>query len=78
MMKLLIYLYQNFAYTYIKKGEKHMKVVVKNKKTFDTSEYKNVSNIAYNASTKIYTITYGSSQTASFSSDDWLVAIVFG
>lgn len=54
-----------------------MTVVVKNKNTFDTSEYKNVSNIAYNSGTKIYTITYGSSQTASFSSDDWLVAIMF-
>ena len=54
-----------------------MTVVVKNKNTFDTSEYQNVSNIAYNSGTKIYTITYGSSQTASFSSDDWLVAIMF-
>lgn len=54
-----------------------MKVIVKNKLTFDTSQYNDVSNIAYNASTKIYTITYGSSQTTSFSSDDWLVAVMF-
>lgn len=54
-----------------------MKIVVTNKLTFDTSQYNNVTNIAYNAGTKIYTITYGSSQTASFSSDDWLVAIMF-
>lgn len=54
-----------------------MKVIVKNKLTFDTSQYNDVSNIAYNASTKIYTITYGSGQTASFSSDDWLVAVMF-
>lgn len=54
-----------------------MVVVVKNKLTFDTSQINNVSNIAYNASTKIYTITYGSSQTTTFSSDDWLVAIMF-
>lgn len=54
-----------------------MKVVVKNKLTFDTTQYDNVSNIAYNAGTKIYTITYGSSQTASFSSDSYLLAIMF-
>ena len=54
-----------------------MKVVVKNKLTFDVAQYTNVTNIAYNASTKVYTITYGNSQTASFSSDDWLVAIMF-
>ena len=54
-----------------------MKVIVKNKLTFDTIQYDNVSNIAYDASTKIYTITYGSSQTASVSSDNYLVAIMF-
>ena len=54
-----------------------MVVVVKNKLTFTTTQYDNVSNIAYNAGTKVYTITFGSSQTATFSSDDWLVAIMF-
>lgn len=54
-----------------------MKVVVKNKNTFDTQQIDNVSNIAYDASTKIYTITYESSQTASFSADSYLVAIMF-
>lgn len=54
-----------------------MKVVVKNKLTFNTTQYDNVSNIAYNSGTKIYTITYGSSQTASFSSDSYLIAIMF-
>lgn len=54
-----------------------MKVVVKNKLTFDTQQIDDVSNIAYNSSTKIYTITYGSSQTASFSADSYLVAIMF-
>lgn len=54
-----------------------MKVIVKNKLTFDTIQYDNVSNIAYDTSTKIYTITYGSSQTASFSSDNYLVAVMF-
>lgn len=54
-----------------------MVVVVKNKLTFTTTQYNNVSNIAYNAGTKVYTITYGNNQTATFSSDDWLVAIMF-
>ena len=77
MMKLLIYSYQNWLYTYIKEGRKTMVVVVKNKLTFTTTQYDNVSNIAYNAGTKVYTITYGNDQTATFSSDDWLVAIMF-
>ena len=76
MMKLLIYLYQNYVYTYIKKGE-DMKVIVKNKLTFDTTQFDNVSNVAYDSETKIYTITYGTSQTASFSSDSYLIAIMF-
>ena len=54
-----------------------MKVIVKNKLTFDTIQYEDVSNIAFDASTKIYTITYGSSQTASFSADSYLVAVMF-
>lgn len=54
-----------------------MKVIVKNKNTFDTQQISDVSNIAYDASTKIYTITYGSSQTASFSSDSYLIAVMF-
>lgn len=54
-----------------------MVVVVKNKLTFTTTQYDNVSNIAYNSGTKVYTITFGNSQTATFSSDDWLVAIMF-
>lgn len=52
-----------------------MTVIVKNKRTFDTAQYNNVTNIAYNAGT--YTVTYGTSQTASFNADDWLVAIMF-
>lgn len=52
-----------------------MTVIVKNKNTFDTAQYDNVSNIAYNSGT--YTVTYGSSQTASFTAADWLIAIMF-
>lgn len=52
-----------------------MTVIVKNKTTFDTVQYDNVSNIAYSAGT--YTITYGSAQTASVNASDWLIAIMF-
>lgn len=52
-----------------------MTVIVKNKHTFTTTQYDNVSNLAYNAGT--YTVTYGNAQTASFSATDWLVSIVF-
>ena len=54
-----------------------MSIILKNKNNFSIIQIDNVTNIAYNAGTKIYTITYGSSQTASFSADDWLVAIMF-
>ena len=54
-----------------------MKVIVKNKLTFDTTQFENVSNVAYDSTTKIYTITYGTSQTASFSAVSYLVAIMF-
>lgn len=54
-----------------------MKVIVKNKHTFETIEYKNVSNIAYDSTTKVYTITH-SGGTNAFSGNDYLVAIMFG
>lgn len=54
-----------------------MKIVLMNKTTFSTANYVNVTNIAYNASTKVYTITYGENQTTSYSSNDWLLSILF-
>ena len=54
-----------------------MIVIATNKTTMDVAQYNNVSNIAYNSGTKIYTITYGSSQTKTFSGDDWLIAVLF-
>lgn len=54
-----------------------MTVIATNKTTMDVAQYNNVSNIAYNAGTKIYTITYGSSQTKTFSGDEWLIAVLF-
>lgn len=54
-----------------------MVVIVKSKLTFDTFQYDNVTNLAYDASTKIYTITYGNNQTSQRSANDWLVAIMF-
>ena len=54
-----------------------MKIVLMNKTTFSTANYVNVTNIAYNASTKVYKITYGENQTTSYSSNDWLLSILF-
>jgi len=55
-----------------------MIVIVKQKTALTTLEYTDVSNIAYNATTKIYTITHGSpATTVTFSAEDYLVAIMF-
>ena len=54
-----------------------MVVIAKSKTSFVTLEYTAVSNIAYNSSTKVYTITHGNNQTVSLSGNDYLVAIMF-
>lgn len=51
-----------------------MTIIVKNKTTFDTVQISNVTNIAYNTSTKIYTITAGS--TTTYSSDNYFISIL--
>ena len=48
-----------------------MKIVLMNKTTFSNANYVNVTNIAYNASTKVYVITYGENQTTQYSGNDW-------
>lgn len=53
-----------------------MTVIIKKKTTFDTTEFTNVTNIAYNTGTKVYSITQ-SGTTYNFSSDDYLIAIMF-
>ena len=78
MKKLQTYFYLNSAFIYTKeRKESTMIVIATNKTTMDVAQYNNVSNIAYNSGTKIYTITYGSSQTKTFSGDDWLIAVLF-
>ena len=68
----------SFAFIYTKeRKESTMIVIATNKTTMDVAQYNNVSNIAYNAATKIYTITYGSNQTNTFSGDSWLIAVLF-
>ena len=52
-----------------------MQVIVRKKDTFDTVQYNQVSNIAYDSSTKIVTITYGESQTATYSTVNYFLFI---
>ena len=54
-----------------------MKVVVIKKDSFSVAEFTNVSNIAYNSTTKIATITYGSAQTVTYDLDDYLISILW-
>ena len=68
----------NFAFIYTKERKESTMIVIATKKTtMDVAQYNNVSNIAYNSGTKIYTITYGNSQTKTFSGDDWFIAVLF-
>lgn len=60
------------------KGENDMIVIVKEKRAFTTQQYNGIKNIAYNATTRIYTITLPTDSTVTFSADDYLVAIMFG
>lgn len=46
-----------------------MFVVFKNKETFDTVQYNNVTNIAFNGTN--YTITLSDSTTATYSASNW-------
>ena len=54
-----------------------MKVVVQKKDAFAVYEYSNVTNIAYNSGTKVVTITYGTSQTVTYNTDDYLISILW-
>lgn len=44
-----------------------MTVIVMSRTSLSISQYNNVSNIAYNSGGGTFTITYGSSQTVTFS-----------
>lgn len=52
-----------------------MTIIVIDKDTFSQTQYNNVTNIAYNAGTKICTITAGSAY--SYSLDDYLISIIW-
>ena len=52
-----------------------MSVIAKNKTKLTTYQYDDVSNVAYDKNTKIYTITYGNN-TVTFSANDWYVFIL--
>ena len=51
-----------------------MAVIVKNKTTFDCVQYDKVSNIAYDSSTKIYTIT-NNGTNYTYSSDNYFISV---
>ena len=54
-----------------------MTVIAMKRTDFTVTQYNNVSNIAYNAETKVYTITYGNSQTTTFSSNNYVISVLF-
>lgn len=51
-----------------------MTVIIKSKTTFDIVQLNNVSNIAYNSGTKVYTITH-SGGTVTYSSDNYYMSV---
>ena len=52
-----------------------MQVIIRNKATFDTIQYDNVTNIAYDGTTKIVTISYGTDSTVSYNSESYLIFV---
>ena len=52
-----------------------MQVIVRNKTSFDTVQYDNVTNIAYDGATKIVTISYGTDSTISYNSENYLIFV---
>lgn len=56
------------------KGGFEMAVIVKNKTTFDCIQYDQVSNIAYNSTTRIYTIT-NNGTNITYSADDYFISV---
>lgn len=51
-----------------------MKVIIKNKTTFNTVEYDNVTSISFANNT--YTIVHGG-QTSTYSANDYLVSLLY-
>lgn len=52
-----------------------MTVIIKSKTTFDIVQLNNVTNIAYNAGTKVYTITVSGGTSTTYSSDNYYMSV---
>lgn len=55
-----------------------MKVLFINKSTFQTQAYNDVTNIAYNAGTGMYVLTYGGGQTIQVGASLYYMSILWG
>lgn len=67
----------NSASIYIKeRKENTMTVIAMKKDSFDVVQINNVTRIDYNATSKLYTITYGEGQTKVFNSD-YVISVLF-
>ena len=52
-----------------------LRVIFKQKECFTMDQYDNVTAISYVESTKIVTITYGSSNTVSYDLNNWIMTL---
>lgn len=52
-----------------------MQAIVKSKTTFTCTQYDHVYKIEYDEETKLFTISYGTSQTVTFTSNDYLLFV---
>ena len=52
-----------------------MQAIVKSRTTFNCTQYDNVYKVEYDEETKNFTISYGNSQTATFTSNDYLLFV---
>lgn len=54
-----------------------MKVIIIDKDDFNQIVFNQVSNIAYDDTTKIVTITYGSGTTVTYSLENFLISVLW-
>lgn len=55
-----------------------MTIIFVNKNDFQIDQYADVTNIAYNTGTGIYTVTYGSpSTTTTYDGKDWALSVLY-
>lgn len=54
-----------------------MTVIIMNRERHDVTQLDNVTNVAFDSGTGIYTITYNGGQTLTASKNDWLITILF-